>query len=164
MTSRTSLRSSCRNLWRLISCRRCLLTSAHAPSDSPGQPQAPGAPASPLALLPVPLAALDRNAELTLTFKTPGTTSRRTTARARGGSGVAALTVPVPLRPRLHSFQVRCHQQLALESDRLAFSSEGDPEFLQKLDIEVRVWNHSRQGHCAEQTGHGHRRARAVNI
>lgn len=77
-------------------------------------------------------------------------------ARARQASPVSvamamALTVPVPLSPWLHPLKVWRHQQRAFESQGLAFPSEGDPEFLQKLDVEVRVRNHGRQGHCTEQ-------------
>ena len=61
------------------------------------------------------------------------------------------LTVSVPLGPGLHALQVWRHQQCALESQGLALPPEGDSEFLNELDVKVRVRDHGRQGHCTEQ-------------
>ena len=61
------------------------------------------------------------------------------------------LTVSVPLGSGLHALQVRRHQQCALESQGLALPPEGDSEFLNELDVKVRVRDHGRQGHCTEQ-------------
>lgn len=61
------------------------------------------------------------------------------------------LTVSVPLGPGLHTLQVWRHQQCALESEGLALPPEGDSEFLNELNVKVRVRDHGRQGHCTEQ-------------
>lgn len=57
-------------------------------------------------------------------------------------SFTTTLTIPVPLSSGLYSLQIWRHQQCALECDCLTLSSEGDPEFLQKLDIKMCVWDH----------------------